>query len=894
MKQSTLSSFKPLFALLLCSTFALPLSAQRNFYLSKEEAEKQSKEAVKNAEFVFEGYCLEDGRTYSDSTGEYWVFSLVVTYCYKGNLSLGTVRVVRPQTWEKHRAGYGLRKYIFVCNKTDFPLPVGLSPPTNLQPIQFFSEYVPSFFFNHKPDSITYDVAGLYGLLFRTKAEFHDFLFRSSEGIVLPPVEGTSKKNAPSPIPQVPEPDTIKYRGKNPYEGAKSNENLKFSVRNQRVYQDAGKNYYAFDLYGQVFTSGLHLVHSAVIFKFNRSAFGLNPNPTYRWKAVSDLSFPDNVATASGGNVPNDTTINVTVVPMSFLLPNDTIKLATVYLEVGLDTVCCKLSGLTFKTETAYADYYIDNPNNFLAFTTETAPIDAYKLCSQPMTITSVSPLLTHAGNGETIEIKGKGFGAIRGDVLFKNADTGGEASGFDEDGFLNGLDSIWIEIWRDTLIKVIVPSHTAKGNLGGIPFSAGSGPIIVKQSPCGDTLRSAQKVNVEYSFRNIASGNRIDKLYLLRRHCINWLVFTFDSTIQQHPNGPQMVAVMNAAFMQWAGFLGITITYEKNAAGNAPVFTNNRNDPERNVIYLTPSGGGMSYTPIRTGIDSTNGIKFYTEKGAIKIDPSANWNYSLSGDLSVQQQDFFWAFLHEVGHAIGLDHDIDLTNGFKNMMHYTTLPSLFGSDRPNMDQWSTRARKGAQDIVAQSKTKTWKPPTLATLSNINSIIVSAPTINPAGTRFICCGQENIVLAANHPTETTGWLWTPGGQTTQNITTTRCGDYRVRIAPPGCAKTSLPSAPTLIRLGSCPTGGGHDEERLSIQPNPGDIEVHVYYEAFVLESNLYIQVTSATGNLVEEIAVSESSGNVILYTQSWPSGTYWVTFRSGITVIDTDPLVIQH
>jgi hypothetical protein len=152
-----------------------------------------------------------------------------------------------------------------------------------------------------------------------------------------------------------------------------------------------------------------------------------------------------------------------------------------------------------------------------------------------------------------------------------------------------------------------------------------------------------------------------------------------------------------------------------------------------------------------------------------------------------------------------------------------------------------------------------------------------------------------VTLTASHPTETTGWLWQPAGQTTQSITTNICNRYRVRVAPTGCAKASLPSATVTVTLGKCPLDPtGNDEERMSVQPNPANFEAQIHYEALSLEGNHRIQVISGSGSLVENVLVSELSGDVTLYTGSWSSGTYWIIFRNDIEVIDTDELVVVH
>lgn len=280
MKNLILATFTPLFAAFFFSFPTARLSAQHKQALQENIAYQKSAETVKNADYIFEGYCKEASGQYfrgyhdGDSSALFVAIELTVVHCYKGNLAKGTVKLIRPVTYEEHRVGFGLNThYIYLCKKPDYPVPEGQSNFDNQQTLQLISEYftgwyVPCFGFDFKPDSINYAVAGLYERKFRTKAEFHDFLSRASNDITLPPQETEGKKNIPSPKdnPSPQKPDTTS-NGENHRLG-EANEIIKYSVRNQRVYAANGKNYFAFDVYGQVFTSGLNLVEAAVILKF--------------------------------------------------------------------------------------------------------------------------------------------------------------------------------------------------------------------------------------------------------------------------------------------------------------------------------------------------------------------------------------------------------------------------------------------------------------------------------------------------------------------------------------------------------------------------------------------------------------------------------------------------
>lgn len=376
------------------------LSAQQWRYLSEEESYKKSAEALKNADYIFEGYPAANVKFYynQDSTETLRSIELEVIHCYKGNLRIGTIELIRPMR-DEHTTGLETRvKYIFVCQKTDL-LRRGDASFDNSQPVQLFNEYVPCLKVVDKPETGTQATGGLFNRYFPTKDSFHVFLKQASGDIILPATPG---KTNITPLPKdnspVPKPDTTDGGGN--FRLGEVNETIRYSIRNQRVYNANGKNYYAFDVYGQVFTSGLKLSLAFVKLTFNKATFGFNPNPSYRWVGTAGPGVPLSAVAVSGSNTPNDTTIQLSIGPTSVSLPNDTFRLATIHLEVGLDTVCCKWSSLTFQPNdmASGSAYYITNPTPLLNFNVETLPIQNYKLCSQPMTITSVSPSLVHAG----------------------------------------------------------------------------------------------------------------------------------------------------------------------------------------------------------------------------------------------------------------------------------------------------------------------------------------------------------------------------------------------------------------------------------------------------------------------------------------------------------------
>ena len=175
----------------------------------------KSAEALKNAEFIFEGYAKESNYTYCrgyyeyDSSALLVAYKLTVVHCYKGSLEKGEVTLIRPMTYEEHKVGIPLNTpIIFLCNRSDFEAVCEKNlGANNKQPLRLINEgYIGRFYpclglNQFVIDSITYEVGGLYNLNFRTKDEFHNFLLKSSEGITLP-----QQSEEKLPIPDKPAP----------------------------------------------------------------------------------------------------------------------------------------------------------------------------------------------------------------------------------------------------------------------------------------------------------------------------------------------------------------------------------------------------------------------------------------------------------------------------------------------------------------------------------------------------------------------------------------------------------------------------------------------------------------------------------------------------------------
>lgn len=235
MKNCFLTAPKILAILVLFLSSALTrLSAQQWRYFSEEESYKKSAEALKNADYIFEGYPTSNFKSCynQDSTDILRSIELEVLHCYKGNLCTGTVELIRPMR-DEHTAGLELKvKYIFVCRMTDLPRQVNASFD-NSQPVQLFNEYVPCLKVVDKPESKAQAIGGLFNRYFPTKDSFYVFLKQASGDIILPllpdktDIVPLTKDNSP-----VPKPDTIGGGGN--FRLGEVNETIKYSACNQQ------------------------------------------------------------------------------------------------------------------------------------------------------------------------------------------------------------------------------------------------------------------------------------------------------------------------------------------------------------------------------------------------------------------------------------------------------------------------------------------------------------------------------------------------------------------------------------------------------------------------------------------------------------------------------------
>ncbi|HHH52603.1 MAG TPA: hypothetical protein ENK91_03010 [Bacteroidetes bacterium] len=315
--------------------------------------------------------------------------------------------------------------------------------------------------------------------------------------------------------------------------------------------------------------------------------------------------------------------------------------------------------------------------------------------------------------------------------------------------------------------IKVIVPSYFSSVDKG----CAGSGKIQVgdiSTSPETKTI-STQDVDIEYAIKNfgVPSSTADTRAYLVQQYCINGFVFTLHNSVKSYPNA---IPVIEQALDDWSTELSLpgkkfVLELERDINGNLVYIADTTNEI-RNVIYF--SDPDVDWKKDAAGnIIGTNGVtkmycKSYQKTNNVplrnftsRLDlyisqpvsytvsgityPIVDWDYSLSGNLPTDKDDFYSTILHELGHGIGLGHDIDLLNGEMNLMNPKHGPGPINSaNRINLSQHSNRAINGAKRNRNDSQNTTdWLKPYIYGLNQNEAVIYATPVIGSNYQPFI-------------------------------------------------------------------------------------------------------------------------------------------------------------
>ena len=268
----------------------------------------------------------------------------------------------------------------------------------------------------------------------------------------------------------------------------------------------------------------------------------------------------------------------------------------------------------------------------------------------------------------------------------------------------------------------VEVPSVIRKG-YGPLESNppAGSGTVRLVTSG-NQSITSTEKLNIKYSHVNFSFPSTktlpldsVKPAFLITQDdCVNGFKFRLHTSFQSKPSSA--VTAIDSALARWSRVLNLKFFLDRDA-NNDLIYSSVLTDPVNNigVISYRPTSAFNANTLMSTLAKPDFGNNYtkdmYRIRNDIEIKDTTHWDYSIINNVPNNKADFLAAITHEVGHAIGLDHDIEFVGANitpYNLMHPTTEVGTTSANRPNINQKSSRAIEGANYQVALSKTKLW------------------------------------------------------------------------------------------------------------------------------------------------------------------------------------------
>ena len=275
--------------------------------------------------------------------------------------------------------------------------------------------------------------------------------------------------------------------------------------------------------------------------------------------------------------------------------------------------------------------------------------------------ISSFNPSLVRAGIGETITISGLGFGSVKGDIRFRNADTGGAtySTVYSED----------IISWSDTSIVVEIPTFVGTGDFQVITINndiyttANSLTVISSElatefDQFPDSFFRTKLINQDgqggYTWVfNEAFFENTDAVDAFQRAVDTWVCATNISWLVS-----EVSTTINSAVNDGVNVVSLKSAFDVNAQELSP-----------GVLAIATSR--------YNGCLVSGGANAYLNDVDITFNSDFDWNFS-ENEPEEYQYDFEGTATHELGHAHNLGHVVNEDA----LMHFDTESGVNSATR--------------------------------------------------------------------------------------------------------------------------------------------------------------------------------------------------------------------
>lgn len=308
------------------------------------------------------------------------------------------------------------------------------------------------------------------------------------------------------------------------------------------------------------------------------------------------------------------------------------------------------------------------------------------------MFVSEINPLITNAGAGDTVYIRGEGFGDIPGTIFYSNADNGGY-------GYTSTFP--WhIISWSDSML------------VSKVPHKAGTGDLIILGA--NSIAFSQHELDVQYAHTNVLSSHAFHQPQLVDEGDDENGGYLFRISDNPENSGVPIMEEEGAyeailrAFNTWQDSSAAPLYFSR----ECPVTELQKPgglDDDVNIITFDNDAWDLDIevSPYTLAVTISRYIRCSNTDWEVSdidiilrrdgnpngIGGAITWNFS-EMEPHEGALDFQTVVLHELGHALQLQHVVDP----EAVMHYSTT---FGEAKRSLGELDDEA--GAEYVLNHS-----------------------------------------------------------------------------------------------------------------------------------------------------------------------------------------------